>query len=233
VLQRDVVNGTFTYATTMGDVKIAQVKGSASIRTGAGAVQLGEVTGSCEVRSDGGPLHLGEIFGTLNAATRAGDIFVDSTRRGGTIATQGGTIRLLYTSGPTRLTSGGGDITVRQAAAPVNAETTSGDITISIDPARNRSGVQAKTGKGNVVLNVTPKFAADVDATIVTSDADADTFLSDIPGLSISRSQLGNGKTRIRATGRINGGGEKVVLHATDGDIRITTGSLGPTIVRR
>lgn len=228
---RQTIVKQLSYSTTLGDIRVNEVKGDADVSTGAGEIHLGSVSGTANVRSLGGPLMLGEILGTLNASTRAGDILVDSTRRGGTISTEGGTIRLLYTSGPTRLTSGGGDIIVRQAAAPVNAETTSGDISITIDPVSTSEAVQAKTGKGNIVLTVTPKFAADIEATILTSNPNADTFASDIPGLALSRDQVG-GKTRIRATGKVNGGGQKVVLQATSGDIRISTGRVGPTIVK-
>lgn len=230
VFQRGTVNGSLQYTTNVGDVLVTMVRGAAAVNTGAGAVRLGAVTGDCDVRSDGGPLHLGEIHGLLNARTGGGDIFVDSTRRGGTIATRGGTIRLLYTSGPTRLISGGGDIIVRQAAARVSAETTSGDISITVDPAAKGQPVSAKTNKGNVMLYVDPKFAADIDATIITGDPNADTFLSDIAGLSITREVTG-GRTRVHAVGKINGGGPKVVLHATDGDIRIATGRVGPTVL--
>jgi DUF4097 and DUF4098 domain-containing protein YvlB len=114
----------------------------------------------------------------------------------------------------------------------VNAETASGDISIALDATSKSQRVDAKTAKGNVVLNVSPQFAGEIDATILTDDPEADTFLSDIPGLSVSRDQVG-GKTRVRATGKINGGGEKVVLHATGGDIRISTGPVPPTVVTR
>ncbi|HYI12724.1 MAG TPA: hypothetical protein VEK57_26985 [Thermoanaerobaculia bacterium] len=231
VFTRGVFRGSLVYQTSVGDVRVNEIHGRADIRTGAGEVRLGSVTGSCNVTSKGGPLQLGEILGPLTASTGAGDILVDSTRRGGTITTKGGTIRLLYTSGPTRLESGGGDIIVRQAAAPIVAETTSGDIAITVDGASKSETIDAKTGKGNVVLQVGPKFAADIDATIITTDPNADTILSDIPGLSITRQQV-SGKTRVRAVGKINGGGEKVVLLATNGDIRITTGAVAPTIVR-
>jgi len=227
-----IIRSDFRFATSLGDVKIEQILGNTDIFTGAGEVQLGAVNGACRVRSGGGPLHLGEILGPLNLETRAGDIMVDTARRGGTIYTRGGTIRLLYTSGATRLVSGGGDIHVRQAAAPITAETASGDISIAIDAVAKTQRVDAKTAKGNVILNVSPQFAGEIDATILTSDPDADTFLSDIPGLSLSREQVG-GKTRVRATGKINGGGEKIVLHATDGDIRISTGPVPPTVVTR
>jgi DUF4097 and DUF4098 domain-containing protein YvlB len=231
VFQQGIVKKSFNYATTVGDVKVAQIRGDASVTTGAGEVQIGSVSGTALIRSEGGPLQLGEVLGVLTASTRAGDIFIDSTRRGGTISTQGGTIRLLYTGGPTKLTSGGGDIVVRQAAGPINAETTSGDITISVDATLKTGTVQAKTAKGNIVLNVDPRFAADIDATITTASPNADTFLSDLPGLTVNRSQVA-GKTLIHATGKINGGGQKVVLNATDGDIRITTGRVAPTIVK-
>ena len=230
VLRRALITGRFTHSTTMGDIRIQEIQGEANIFTGAGEVQLGAVSGACNVESHGGPIHLGEILGPLTASTRAGDILVDSARRGGTISTQGGTIRLLYTSGPTRLVSGGGDIVVRQAAAAVNAETTSGDVSITIDAASKSEKVDARTGKGNIILHVGRQFGADVDATIVTGDPQADTILSAIPGLTIRREQIA-GQTRVRATGKINGGGERVVLHAVGGDIRITTGTVSPTVV--
>lgn len=229
--RRTNVVSSIEYATSLGDVIVSRVRGDADIFTGAGQVQLGEVTGTCKVRSLGGPLQLGEMMGVLTASTRAGDILVDSTRRGGTISTEGGTISLLYTSGPTRLTSGGGDITVRQAAAPVSAETTSGDIAITVDQQSKTETLEARTGKGNVILNVPSTFRADIEATIITTDPQADTILSDMPGLSITREQVG-GTTRVRAVGKVNGGGEKVVIQATGGDIRISTARVGPTLVK-
>ena len=230
VLRRALVTGRFTYSTTMGDVRIQEIHGDAKIFTGAGEVQLGAVSGACVVESDGGPIQLGEILGPVTASTRAGDILVDSARRGGSLSTRGGTIRLLYTSGPTRLTSGGGDIVVRQAAASVKAETTSGDVSITLDAASRSEKVDARTSKGNIILHVGREFGADVDATIVTNDPKSDTILSEIPGLTIRREQVA-GQTRVRATGKINGGGERVVLYAVGGDIRITTGTVSPTVV--
>lgn len=224
-------NGVYKYATNIGDVRIPEIPGNADILTGAGKVQLGSVAGNARVVSHGGPLQFGEIMGTINATTRAGDILVDSARRGGVLSTKGGTIRLLYTSGPTRLESGGGDVIVRQAAAPIQAETRSGDISITLDPGTKTENITATTMKGNILLNVPARFAADVDAVIETFDPNSDSIESDLPGLSISREAIDGGRTRIRATGKINGGGERVKLQAIGGDIRITTAGIGPTVV--
>ncbi|MGN6184890.1 MAG: hypothetical protein ACTHQM_14690 [Thermoanaerobaculia bacterium] len=224
-------NGVYKYATNIGDVRIPEIPGNAEILTGAGKVQLGAVAGSARVTSYGGPLQFGEVMGTINATTRAGDILVDSARRGGVLSTRGGTIRLLYTSGPTRLESGGGDVIVRQAAAPIQAETRSGDISITVDPSVKTEKINASTMKGNIVLNVPARFAADIEATIETLDANADTIESELAGLTISRQPIEGGRTRIRATGKLNGGGERVTLVAVGGDIRITTAAIGPTVV--
>jgi len=231
-IRRGVIEGSITYNTMVGDVVITEVRGPALLSTNAGKVQLGSVFGDCNVRSSGGSLQLGEILGTLKASTRAGDIFIEAARRGGTIETTGGTIRLLYTGGPTRLVSGGGDILVRQVAGPVDAATRSGDITLSVDRATRKQKIDAETEKGNIVLNVGPQFGADFDLTIMTNDPVGHTIQSDLTGLSISKDQV-DGKTRIRATGKINGGGERVTLQATDGNIRIATAPVGPALLNR
>lgn len=231
ILQRETVKGLFRYQTNLGDVRVSQVDGDVDIFTGSGKVQLGMVTGSAKVISKGGPLHFGEILGRVDASTVAGDILIDTMRSGGTLHTKGGTIRVLYTSGPTQIVSSGGDIIVRQTKAPLRAETTSGDITVTIDRNSKSETIDATTFKGNIVVYLNRKLAADIDATILTDRPDDHSILSDLPGLAISKSQQGT-KTRIRATGKINGGGQLITLQASGGDIRISTAEPGPTVIR-
>jgi DUF4097 and DUF4098 domain-containing protein YvlB len=218
-----VVERVYSVQTQLGDVAIGEIRGSADIATRAGEIRLGTVAGRCNVFSGGGPLNLGDIVGFLNAKTEGGDVLVQAAREGGVITTGGGTIRLLFTSGPTRLISGGGDIVVRQTTGPIHAETKSGDITVSIDAATRSLRVGARTAKGNVILNLPMRFAADVDATIVTSDPNIHQVRSELGNLSVQREQLPGGKTRIRATGKINGGGERIELYAQEGGIQIST----------
>lgn len=227
-VERLSVRGFYRYFTNLGDIIIGQIHGSADLMTGAGQIQLGSVFGDCQAISKGGPLNLGQIMGALTARTEAGDVAVAAAQKGGTIITGGGTIRLAYTGDDTILKSGGGDIFVKQAAGPINAETQSGDITISLDPSSKTEKITAKTAKGNVMLNLPAAFAADIDATVITSDPDANNIAADFGGLQLRREQIGN-KTRIRATGKMNGGGERVELYASDGGIQINTHSETPT----
>lgn len=229
-MRRSAVQGSFEFSTPLGDVIIGEVRGNTRIVTGAGQVQLGTIYGQCDVTSFGGPLNLGDMLGSLNARTEAGDILVQSAREGGTIATGGGIIRLLYNGGPTRLQSGGGDIVVRQAAGPINADTQSGDITVTVDPASKQEQVTAKTAKGNITLYVPMGFGADLDATIIASDSESNHFVSDFAGISVKREQIG-AKTRIHATGKINGGGQRVELYAADGVITLSTHAPSPISV--
>jgi DUF4097 and DUF4098 domain-containing protein YvlB len=229
-IRRGKVQGTLSFSTILGNVFVDEVHGNVNVTTGAGEVQLGSVFGSCSVTSFGGPLNLGDILGPLTARTEAGDVLVQAARNGGTIISGGGTIRVLYTAGETRLQSGGGDIIVRQAAAPINAETQSGDISITLDPGSKTERVTAKTAKGNILLNVAPAFGADIDATVITSDPDNNNVVSDLGGLQFRREEIG-GKTKIRATGKVNGGGERVELYAEDGGIQISTRAGAPISV--
>ncbi len=226
-IQLPFVHGNWVFAASVADIAVGEIRGDAHVETGAGEVEIGVVFGSCSVMSRGGPLSLGDMLGPLNAHTGAGDVTVRSARRGGEISTGGGLIRLMAAGGPTILRSGGGDIIVRQASAAIDAETSSGDITITVDPSGRTEKITARSAQGNIVLNVKPQFAADIDATVVVSDNNANAIQSDFPGLTTRREQV-NGKTLIRATGKINGGGEKVELYAEDGNILITSQIMAP-----
>jgi DUF4097 and DUF4098 domain-containing protein YvlB len=228
-LQAPFFNGDLVYSTPLGNITVGHVRGSARVDTSAGEVRLGVVQGQCEVVSNGGPLTLGDILGPLNARTRAGDVLINAAHNGAIVSTGGGIIRMLFAAGATNLHSAGGDIDVRQASGPISAETSSGDVTLRLDPAVRSAAIDAKTQQGNVMIIVSGQLAADIEATLVTSDPDANSIHSDFTGLTIRRDQVGS-KTRIRATGRVNGGGDRVNLYAEDGDITIRT-TVGPSVV--
>jgi hypothetical protein len=215
------------FGATVADIAVGEIHGSAHVETGAGEVELRVVFGTCEVDSGGGPLRLGDLMGAMNVHTDAGDVSIDSARQGGSASTDGGIIRLGFAGGPVNLRSGGGDITVQQAAAPVDAATRSGDISITMSPVMKTNHITAKTSQGNITLAFSPSFGADIDATLVTDDAEANRIRSDF-NLTVRR-EAANGKTRLHATGKINGGGDRIELFAEDGSINITTQVPRPT----
>jgi DUF4097 and DUF4098 domain-containing protein YvlB len=227
-IQLPVITSSFVYDVDIADLHVSEVRGDAQLTARAGSLELDRVFGDCSIESRGGPFTLGEIMGRLNVHTAVGNITVRAARLGGSAATDGGTIRVLYSGGPMTLRSGGGDIILRQAGGAVIAETRSGDINITMDPTQKSTHIDAKTLRGNVTINLTPTFAADVDATVLTSDPDADVLKSDFNGFSIRKEQVGS-KTKVHAVGKINGGGERVELYSSEGTISITS-QTGPTL---
>lgn len=221
VLQRSVIDGDLTFETNVGNVFIGDMLGDAKIATKGGEIILGRVSGRCLLRSEGGPINLGDINGPIDAQTGAGDIMVGSARNGGVVATKGGNVQVGYAGGSMGIISGGGDISVRRAAASVEADTRSGDITISMDPTVGQlETIVARTGRGNIVLNLNSRLRADIDATIETSADASNSVQSAFKGLSITRDQVGD-RVRIRATGKINGGGARIELRAQNGNIHL------------
>jgi DUF4097 and DUF4098 domain-containing protein YvlB len=221
IVRIPLVSGNYINSFAITNIEIGEIRGEVRVDTRAGAITLDKVWGNCNVTSLGGPLNLGDIIGSVFARTMAGDVLVRAAREGGQLITGGGSIRLLYTGGATSLRSAGGDIVVGQAAGSIEAETRSGDITITSDPNGKSQRFEAKTTLGNILLNLTERFGADVDATVLTSHAEGNAIRSDFRGLTTTREQVG-GKTRIHATGKINGGGEKLVLYAEEGDIHLS-----------
>jgi hypothetical protein len=64
----------------------------------------------------------------------------------------------------------------------------------------------------------------------MTSDPDTNAVHSDFPGLQIKSDRVGS-RTRIHATGKINGGGERIELYAEDGDIHIANLTTSPITI--
>ena len=126
--------------------------------------------------------------------------------------------------------SGGGDIGLGQAVGAVREKTHAGDINITSDPNQKTPRIEARTAHGNIVISLSPKFGADIDAVILTSDADSNTIHSDFTGLQIKSDQIGS-RTRIHATGKVNGGGERVELYAEEGDIHLSNLTASPVTI--
>jgi DUF4097 and DUF4098 domain-containing protein YvlB len=220
VYRRDNVPGDLEFETSLGNIFIGELRGSGRISTRAGEIIIRRITGLCDVASLGGPINLGEVLGPLNARTEAGDVTVATAARGGFAKTAGGNIIVGYSGGPMTVVSGGGDVTVRRAVSSVNAETRSGDVSITLVPSVKTQRVDARVTGGNILINAGPGFGAEIDATIVTSNPNDNSIRSDFPGLTFTTEQAG-GRSRLRAVGKINGGGQRMVLSVEEGNIQL------------
>jgi DUF4097 and DUF4098 domain-containing protein YvlB len=228
VQQSNLISGNFKLEDALGNLFLREIRGNANISTRAGEIVIGLVHGDCEVTSFGGPINLGEVMGEVQARTAAGDISIRSARKGGVLNTDGGNVHVLFAGGPIDVRSGGGDVTIRNASGGVRAQTKSGDVNLTVDQAVRSQRLEMSTVGGNIVLNVPPSFAGDFEITVIATDAaSAEKVHSAFSGLSIQRDQIG-GKTRIRARGKVNGGGERVSIYVEEGDVHLRVNAVGP-----
>lgn len=215
------IDGDFGYATSMGNIAVAEVRGSTNLSTQAGEIVVGKVVGQADLFSRGGPINVGDVFGPLRARTGAGDVHVRAAHRGGTLLTNGGNIEVLFAGGDIDLRSGGGNVSVRRVASDVYAETKSGDVTLFTEIGSGDHPITARTSDGSIWLNVEPGRKADVDVTVITAPDAQRSIVSELPGLTITREPVGN-RMRVRAVGKLNGGGERIELHSENGTVQIT-----------
>jgi hypothetical protein len=215
------VAGNYDFAADLGEnVFVGEIEGFARIVAGGGEVVLGRVTGDCKVGSQGGPINLGEIGGALDARTLAGDITVGNAKKGGRIYTGGGSIAVRRAAGPLVLESNGGDVIVFESSSGVSAETPSGDVRVRLDEKGATESADLRTGRGNAILEIPKNAKVTIDATITMDTEGANRFESEFPGLTVVRDRLGDGM-RVRATGKINGGGPLMTINVTRGNVAL------------
>jgi hypothetical protein len=232
VAQRNVIDGDFRFETSLGNIFLAEIRGNANISTRAGEIVLGRVDGNCEATSQGGPINIGEVAGDLQARTSVGDISVRAARSGGVINTEGGSVTVVFAGGPIDIRSGGGDLTLQSATSRVRAQTSNGDIELTMDPKVRSAAINASTVGGSIRLNVAPGFAGDFEITVLTDDANAEKIHVDLQGLTIQKDEFA-GRTRIRARGKVNGGGEHVQLFVDGGNVQVRSAARSVVVMKQ
>jgi len=111
-------------------------------------------------------------------------------------------------TGPIAARTTNGAVAVRDASGPVEASTTNGQVTVEV--AKLSSRIKLSTTNGAVTLTLPDDAKADVTATVTNGGIS-------VTGLKLETTE----QSRRRIEGKINGGGEPIELHTTNGGIRI------------
>jgi DUF4097 and DUF4098 domain-containing protein YvlB len=119
-------------------------------------------------------------------------------------------LRVTEAKGPVHVVTHAKDVDLSQIYGDTHVENRDGRI--SVEPAGNYA-VEAKNSKGDVELTLPPNASASIDGHTHNGD-----IVSDYE-LTIS------GDENKTVTGRVGGGGSKMVLTAENGDLRIKKGS--------
>jgi DUF4097 and DUF4098 domain-containing protein YvlB len=126
------------------------------------------------------------------------------------IRNSAGTVEIVSVKGAVKAEVDNGTVIGRQLAGAIEATTTNGSVRLEVDRVAV-GGIRAETVNGTVDLTLPSNAKADVRATCINGRVAVD-------GLKID----GPETTRRRIEGRLNGGGPKVVLEATNGRIQLT-----------
>jgi len=123
---------------------------------------------------------------------------------------QNGTLDASELKGTLKAETGNGTVKGRGLSGAVEANSTNGRVSLEVT-AVAPGGVRAETVNGSVEVTLPATARADVAASCVNGR------------ISVANLKLeGPESTRRRVEGRLNGGGPKVVLEATNGRIQLT-----------
>ena len=220
-VKRGDVSGDFLSTTTGASYRIGRVSGRVRIVTHSGEIRVAGAGAGADLKTFGGDVVIGPVTGDLKISTAAGDIRSGPVTGSATADTAGGDIRLERVGVNVDARTAGGDIVAGPVGGSVRATTAGGDVRIAVGSRELRGGVVIHDGGGDVSLSLPPDCKADVDLEVTGAEDDEGALIhSDFPGLTLARRP-----DVQRLTGAINGGGEKIVIRTSSGNIRLRKGT--------
>lgn len=175
------------------------------LETAGGNIELRNLEGDIHGETSGGDLKLEDVHGKVYCSTSGGDIETRKSTGELTLETSGGDIVCDELDGDTRVETSGGNINISKAGGPMRASTSGGDVRVEL---RDNKGIDLSTSGGNVTLTL-PKSATG----LINAETSGGEVSCDFP--FSGKMQEGS------LEGTINGGGERIHLESSGGDIVI------------
>ena len=196
-------------STSGGDIRIADLAGSINVKTSGGNIDVGRIGGAVTAHSSGGDIVLAAATGNVDVHTSGGGIRLGDIGGVASVKTSGGSIAVRRAAGNLVAATSGGGINIDEALGAIDARSSGGSITARF-AQQPRGDSRLATSGGSVTVSFAPNVAVEVDAH--TSGGDVE---SDLPVTVLGR------QSESTLNGRINGGGPRVVLRSSGGDIRL------------
>jgi DUF4097 and DUF4098 domain-containing protein YvlB len=210
----DTANGNVDIATTSGSLRIGLAKGETlKAEDRGGDIEIGHADSAVKVDTTSGSIKIKFAGGLLKARDAGGDIIIDEAAKDADVRTSSGSIRIGSAQGKVEARNAGGDIHIDNAGAAVNAETSSGTIDV-VFSAQPKDDSELAVAGGNINASVPPNVSLDIDAVCQGGGVE-----SELP-LPVQGS-ASNGTFR----GQLNGGGPRLNLHCSSGDIHLKASS--------
>ena len=201
-----------------GSIHIRAVDGNLEAQSGGGNIQIDEGKASMTLHTGGGSIQVNKCGGDLEASTGGGVISAGNVAGKADLETGGGSIRLASAGGPVHAESGGGSVELYKLSSGVQAETGSGGIVaefVGTGPEFRNSRLE--TAAGDIRVFLPQNLPVSVYAAIDVSDGHA--IHSDFSALKVTSEGEGYGPRETYCRGDLNGGGPKLHVHTTTGNI--------------
>jgi len=197
---------------------------SVEVGTGAGDIYVGDLQ-SVDLNTSGGDIRVGQIAGEVKANTSGGNIKVLKASRAD-VETSGGDIEIGEVNGDVIAHTSGGGIEIKHGKN-VEAETSGGDINLS----SVEGTVRADTSGGSIEAHL--RQQPNGDCRLETSAGEVMVYLPKTAKMNIDAT-TDNGEVMVtdfiltdsvhredRLNGAINGGGPRLILRSSSGDIEV------------
>lgn len=223
----NVTDAVIRVHTSGGDVNVKGGGRETKVSTSGGDIEILDAQGAVDATTSGGDVTIGGAVGEVTAKTSGGDIKIERANGEVDVHTSGGDVTIDSAEGSLKAGTSGGDITISNATGGgVVAKTSGGDI-----EARLMATVSAleedwslKSSGGELTIRIPEDLSATLEAEIhlerswfgrdqeyrIDSDFDLDEQEEDT-----------RDRRTIRASGDINGGGNRIRLETSGGDIQI------------
>jgi hypothetical protein len=184
-----------------------------NLNTSGGDIKAESVKGDVRARTSGGNLTFDRVEGEIDAHTSGGDIVLKEGTARAKLGTSGGDVRVDRAGGPTEVSTSGGDITINSVAQLLSANTSGGNVHATLTEPLKQDTILSTSG-GDVRVKVVKGAGFELDASTSGGDVRAE-------GLTITIAKGGVGRSRLAGT--VNGGGPRLKLRSSGGDISVQT----------
>jgi DUF4097 and DUF4098 domain-containing protein YvlB len=184
-----------------------------NLNTSGGDIKAASVQGNVRARTSGGNLTFDRVDGEIDAHTSGGDIVLKEGTARAKLGTSGGDIEIDRAGGPTEVATSGGDITINSVTQLLSATTSGGNVHATLTEPMKQDTILSTSG-GDVRVRVAKGAGFELDASTSGGDVRAE-------GMTITIAKGGVGKSRLAGT--VNGGGPRLKLRSSGGDIAVLT----------
>ncbi len=184
-----------------------------NLNTSGGDITAASVQGNVRARTSGGNMKFDRVDGEIDAHTSGGDIVLREGTARAKLGTSGGDIDVDRAGGPTEVSTSGGDITINSVTQLLSATTSGGNVRATLTEPMKQDTVLSTSG-GDVRVRVVKGAGFELDASTSGGDVRAE-------GLTLTIAKGGVGKSGL--AGSVNGGGPRLKLRSSGGDISVQT----------